>query len=41
MDDNGNVLPPGQIGIIAVLTPDPVAFLYYWNNPKATAVCID
>lgn len=32
------MLPPGEAGIIAVKTPDPVVFLKYWNNPEATKV---
>ena len=37
IDDQGNVLGPGQTGQIAVLRPDPVMFLSYWKNPEATA----
>ncbi len=33
----GKVLPDGEEGAIAVLAPDPVMFLRYWNNPEATA----
>lgn len=33
---NGNVLDDEQEGAIAVLAPDPVMFLGYWNNPEAT-----
>ena len=36
IDENGNILPPNQIGQIAVKRPDPVMFLGYWNNPEAT-----
>ncbi len=36
IDDNGNILPPETTGSIAVRAPDPVMFLEYWNNPKAT-----
>lgn len=36
VDDDGNVLPPGSIGTIAVKAPDPVFFLRYWNKPEAT-----
>jgi acetyl-CoA synthetase len=36
VDDQGNPLPPGQIGNIAFKSPDPVMFLNYWNNPQAT-----
>ena len=37
IDGEGNRLPPGRIGLIAVRRPDPVMFLGYWNNPEATA----
>jgi len=37
VNDEGKVLPPGEVGIIAVKTPDPVVFLHYWNKPEATA----
>jgi acetyl-CoA synthetase len=30
------VLPPGEVGELAVRTPDPVMFLEYWNRPEAT-----
>ncbi|MGE5270218.1 MAG: acyl-CoA synthetase [Thiohalocapsa sp.] len=33
----GDALPAGETGIIAVRRPDPVMFLGYWNNPEATA----
>jgi len=36
IDDEGQPLPPGEVGEIALRTPDPVAFLGYWNNPQAT-----
>ncbi|MEO8159299.1 MAG: acyl-CoA synthetase [Betaproteobacteria bacterium] len=36
VDAEGQVLPPGTIGAIAVRAPDPVMFLGYWNNPAAT-----
>ena len=35
LDDGG--LPTQDEGAIAVLHPDPVMFLEYWNNPAATA----
>lgn len=35
-DEEGNILPPGEIGEIGVKTPDPIAFLGYWNMPEAT-----
>ncbi|QDA36130.1 AMP-binding protein (plasmid) [Paracoccus liaowanqingii] len=31
------LMPPGTEGEIAVLSPDPVMFLGYWNSPAATA----
>ena len=34
--DDGQVLPRGSLGHIAVKPPDPVMFLRYWNNPEAT-----
>ncbi len=37
VDDAGSVLPDGETGNIAVRRPDPVMFLGYWNDPKATA----
>jgi len=36
IDDEGNALSPGEQGKIAVLSPDPVMFLRYWNNEQAT-----
>jgi acetyl-CoA synthetase len=32
----GQPLPAGESGTIAVRRPDPVMFLGYWNNPEAT-----
>jgi acetyl-CoA synthetase len=37
MDEQGNRLPPGELGEIVLRTPDPVMFLEYWNRPEATA----
>jgi len=37
VDGEGQPLPAGAIGTIAVRRPDPVMFLGYWNNPEATA----
>jgi acetyl-CoA synthetase len=43
IDDEGRELPPGEAGEVAVHriapdgTPDPVFFIEYWRNPKATA----
>ena len=36
IDENGVPLPDGEVGAVAIKTPDPVAFLGYWNNEKAT-----
>ncbi|MBC8246120.1 MAG: AMP-binding protein, partial [Deltaproteobacteria bacterium] len=36
VDDDGNLLPPGTTGNVAVKRPDPVMFLEYWKNPQAT-----
>jgi len=32
----GEIAATGEVGEIAVKRPDPVMFLEYWNNPKAT-----
>ncbi|RED54037.1 acyl-CoA synthetase [Aestuariispira insulae] len=37
IDADGNVLPAGEQGLIAVRRPDPVMFLRYWQNEQATA----
>ncbi|MEO3430793.1 acyl-CoA synthetase [Pelagibius sp. CAU 1746] len=37
IDDEGNEVPSGEAGTIAVRRPDPVMFLEYWRNPEATA----
>jgi acetyl-CoA synthetase len=34
--DDGTVLPPGEIGNIAIRRPDPVMFLEYWGDPATT-----
>jgi acetyl-CoA synthetase len=36
VDETGAILPPGQVGEVAVRRPDPVMFLEYWGNPDAT-----
>jgi acetyl-CoA synthetase len=36
IDASGTVVPNGEQGQIAVRSPDPVMFLEYWNNPRAT-----
>jgi len=33
----GEVLPGGETGVIAVRRPDPVMFIGYWRQPEATA----
>ena len=35
VDESGNIVRNGQIGNIAVRSPDPVTFLGYWNRPEA------
>jgi acetyl-CoA synthetase len=37
VDQEGNIAPPGTVGEIAILRPDPVMFLNYWQNPQATS----
>jgi acetyl-CoA synthetase len=36
IDAEGREVPVGEIGQVAIKRPDPVMFLGYWNNPKAT-----
>ncbi len=36
IDEQGNPVPVGETGQIAVARPDPVMFLEYWDNPTAT-----
>ena len=36
VDKEGQVVPPGTVGEIAILRPDPVMFLNYWQNEQAT-----
>ena len=36
VDAEGNIVSPGTVGEIAILRPDPVMFLNYWQNPQAT-----
>jgi acetyl-CoA synthetase len=36
IDADGNPVKPGELGQIAVMRPDPVMFLEYWDNAKAT-----
>ncbi|MCK8784019.1 acyl-CoA synthetase [Roseomonas sp. NAR14] len=37
VDAEGNELPVGEAGQVGVARPDPVMFLGYWNNSRATA----
>jgi acetyl-CoA synthetase len=37
IDRQGQVVPDGTVGEIAVRRPDPVMMLGYWQNPEATA----
>jgi acetyl-CoA synthetase len=37
IDESGRVVEPGETGEIALMTPDPVEFLGYLNQPDATA----
>lgn len=37
VDEEGRTAKTGQAGQIAVLRPNPVMFLEYWQNPEATA----
>ena len=36
VDGEGNELPAGEVGEVAVRRPDPVMMLGYWNNGEAT-----
>ncbi|MFN3442269.1 MAG: AMP-binding protein [Rhizobium rosettiformans] len=37
IDGDGQEVPVGETGQVAIRRPDPVMFLGYWNNEKATA----
>ncbi|MGW8303566.1 MAG: AMP-binding protein, partial [Desulfobacterales bacterium] len=37
VDGEGQPVPSGTVGEVAVQRPDPVMFLEYWKNPAATA----
>ncbi|ACP54782.1 AMP-binding protein [Saccharolobus islandicus] len=37
VDENLSVLPPNQVGEIAVKLPDPIVMIEYYKNPEATA----
>ncbi|MDQ0420514.1 acetyl-CoA synthetase [Peteryoungia aggregata LMG 23059] len=36
IDDRGREVPVGETGQVAIRRPDPVMFLGYWNNDRAT-----
>jgi len=36
LNEAGEILSPGTVGEVAIRRPDPVMFLEYWKNPKAT-----
>ena len=36
LDDDGRPVTAGELGQVAVRSPDPVMFLGYWNQPEAT-----
>ncbi|MFH1930878.1 MAG: AMP-binding protein [Pseudomonadota bacterium] len=36
VDGSGMPLPTGNVGEVAIQSPDPVMFLEYWKNPEAT-----
>ena len=36
VNDRGGSVPTGEVGEVAVRRPDPVMFLRYWNNDRAT-----
>jgi acetyl-CoA synthetase len=36
VDEGGDIVPPGVVGGVAIKRPDPVMFLQYWKNQKAT-----
>ena len=37
INSSGKEVPAGEVGEIAVMRPDPVMFLGYWNQPEKTA----
>jgi acetyl-CoA synthetase len=37
VDGEGQPVPSGTVGEVAVQRPDPVMFLEYWKNPEATS----
>jgi len=36
VDEGGDIVPAGVVGGVAIKRPDPVMFLEYWKNQKAT-----
>ena len=36
VDKEGDIVAPGAVGEVAIKRPDPVMFLEYWKNQKAT-----
>lgn len=36
IDEGGQEVPVGDVGMVAVRRPDPVMFIEYWNKPDAT-----
>jgi len=36
VDESGSPVDVGMVGEVAIKRPDPVMFLQYWGNPKAT-----
>ena len=37
VDDDGNPLPPGEPGVLAIKKGDPGLFTEYWNKPEQTS----
>ena len=37
IDDDGNPLPPGEPGVLAIKKGDPGLFTKYWNKPEQTS----
>lgn len=38
IDEDGNPLPPGQLGILSINREDPGLFKEYWNKPEKTSM---
>lgn len=41
LDEDGDPLSPGEVGTIALRTPDPAVMLEYWNAPERTEEAFD